>query len=282
MSESPAQLSSSSSKPRGHSVKVPRLYKVAAKLLREHRQTGTSVKGLTLGANGGIGHPNVKGVFALLSESARRGRQLESALSRSGLRAGEPGLDRDLAVVLAAELLFGKGALAGGSRPVETVLRYEDKLREAVESGGNKEEEAVVEVPRYARVNTLVATVEEVVLHLVEEDGYEEVEVSSPPDLLRLGKGQFSRPDPSLLPPLLAFSPGTSFHDHPLYSSGRLMLQDRASCLPVAALGPSPGAVVLDACAAPGMKTTQLAAAVGAKGKVYAVEKSAKRCQVLR
>lgn len=43
------------------------------------------------------------------------------------------------------------------------------------------------------------------------------------------------------------------------------MLQDKASCLPVAAIDLPTGATVMDACSAPGMKTTQIAASGAAK-----------------
>jgi len=60
------------------------------------------------------------------------------------------------------------------------------------------------------------------------------------------------------------------------------MGQDKASCLPVACLNPPPGASLLDACAAPGMKTSQAAGAVGRCGKVVAVERSSKRAATLK
>jgi hypothetical protein len=40
---------------------------------------------------------------------------------------------------------------------------------------------------------------------------------------------------------------------------GALLLQSRASCMPAHALRPEPGWQVIDACAAPGNKTTHLA-----------------------
>ena len=66
------------------------------------------------------------------------------------------------------------------------------------------------------------------------------------------------------------------------YASGTIILQDKASCIPADLLDVGFGSNVLDACAAPGNKTTQLAAAVGATGKVIAVEKDSKRAETLR
>lgn len=63
---------------------------------------------------------------------------------------------------------------------------------------------------------------------------------------------------------------------------GRLYIQDRSSMLPPLALDPPPGASVLDMCAAPGSKTSQLAHMVGPQGFVFASEPSADRIGVLR
>lgn len=81
-----------------------------------------------------------------------------------------------------------------------------------------------------------------------------------PASLLRQAKR-----DP-LLPEVLLFPPGTDLHAHPFVRSGALVLQSRASCLPARALAPRPGWTVLDACAAPGNKTTHLAALVAGGG----------------
>ena len=88
----------------------------------------------------------------------------------------------------------------------------------------------------------------------------------------------------SNVPDLLAFSPHfpiqSTFKEE--YASGAIILQDKASAIPVVLLDPPRGAHVLDACAAPGNKTIQLAAAVGPAGHVVAVERDEKRAETLR
>ena len=49
---------------------------------------------------------------------------------------------------------------------------------------------------------------------------------------------------------LLVFAPGTHFYAYHLYLNGSIILQDKASCFPVAALDVQPGCVALDACSA--------------------------------
>jgi 25S rRNA (cytosine2278-C5)-methyltransferase len=83
---------------------------------------------------------------------------------------------------------------------------------------------------------------------------------------------------------LLAFHPSypitVTFSQE--YKSGSIILQDKASCIPANLLAVKSGANVLDACAAPGNKTTQLAAAVGRDGHVFAVEKDPIRATTLK
>jgi 16S rRNA (cytosine1407-C5)-methyltransferase len=60
--------------------------------------------------------------------------------------------------------------------------------------------------------------------------------------------------------------------DHPLVQSGELFQQAPSSLLPVLVLAPRPGERILDACAAPGSKTTQMAALMQGCGEILAVE----------
>ncbi|MEK6959470.1 MAG: RsmB/NOP family class I SAM-dependent RNA methyltransferase [archaeon] len=65
------------------------------------------------------------------------------------------------------------------------------------------------------------------------------------------------------------------------YKFGKISLQEKAAMMPAAALAPKKGDKVLDACAAPGMKTLQLSNFVGAKGKVIACDVNSERFKFL-
>jgi 16S rRNA (cytosine967-C5)-methyltransferase len=71
-------------------------------------------------------------------------------------------------------------------------------------------------------------------------------------------------------------------HGSQLWAQGAIMPQSRGSAAVGRALAPQPGERVLDLCAAPGAKTTQLAALMGDRGEIDAVERHAGRADALR
>jgi len=67
-----------------------------------------------------------------------------------------------------------------------------------------------------------------------------------------------------------------------LHKRSEVFIQDKGSVAVVHALGPEPGDIILDACAAPGMKTTLIAQHMENKGKIIAVDISPRRIQFLK
>jgi 16S rRNA (cytosine967-C5)-methyltransferase len=71
-------------------------------------------------------------------------------------------------------------------------------------------------------------------------------------------------------------------HGSLLFEAGALIPQSRASMLVSRVLDPQPGEAVLDLCAAPGAKSTHIAALMRGRGRLVSVERNAGRCDSLQ
>ncbi|MEK6812916.1 MAG: RsmB/NOP family class I SAM-dependent RNA methyltransferase [Nanoarchaeota archaeon] len=115
---------------------------------------------------------------------------------------------------------------------------------------------------RSFRVNTLMTTVPEVLLQL-EHQGFPLEHIPWCKEGFSVGKG---------LVPL----GNTKEH-----REGKIYIQSAASLIPSIILDPQPGELVLDCCAAPGGKTTHLAALMENTGIIVANESDSKRIGIL-
>lgn len=64
---------------------------------------------------------------------------LDLLLRKTHILLNEPRLDPWLARVLITELLWGKKTLSSKAKPIQTILSYENKLREEVQNINNIE-----------------------------------------------------------------------------------------------------------------------------------------------
>jgi 16S rRNA (cytosine967-C5)-methyltransferase len=83
------------------------------------------------------------------------------------------------------------------------------------------------------------------------------------------------------LPEGLVLEAPLDVHGTPAFERGEVMPQSRGSMLVARVLDPRPGERVLDLCAAPGAKTTHIAALMEGRGEVVAVEAHAGRAEAL-
>jgi 16S rRNA (cytosine967-C5)-methyltransferase len=87
--------------------------------------------------------------------------------------------------------------------------------------------------------------------------------------------------DPALTEALVLDGP-FDLHGSPLWDTGAILAQSRAAMLVARALDPQAGERILDLCAAPGGKSTHIAALMRDEGEVLAVERNPKRAAELR
>ena len=93
--------------------------------------------------------------------------------------------------------------------------------------------------------------------------------------------GALTHADPELDEALVLDGP-FDLHGSTAWDTGAIIAQSRAAMLVGCALDPQPGERVLDLCAAPGGKSTHLAALMGDRGEVLAVERNPARARELR
>uniref|UniRef100_A0A670YSE3 NOP2/Sun RNA methyltransferase 5 n=1 Tax=Pseudonaja textilis TaxID=8673 RepID=A0A670YSE3_PSETE len=259
------------------------LYGVAASILAKLERREGSLKTLVYGSH----FPNTRLLYALVSETHRYSSVLDSIIDAAGLFRAEKKLQPHLAKVLVYDLLIGKG-LRGGGRGKALVLKHHARLqaelaRLKVQKKVSRNEDLLppagesgkaLQMPRYVRVNLLKTCVDDVVDYF-KRQGYSYQGKAASMEEAILSRKKFLLD--FHLPNLLIFPPQTDLHEDQLYQAGHIILQDKASCLPAFVLNPTPGSQVIDACAAPGNKTSQLAAIMKNKGQIFAFDLDAKR-----
>jgi len=273
------------------------------------RQAKSLAKVLAGASLKGVCHDD-RATFALVSETLRRRSVLDRALVQAGLgdAVGEGGDAHAGALLAAHELLFGRGlrglGKGGGRSPGvrSKLLRWQagllrvSKQRQPAAGrrgadGGSASDSAAAgasslpRLPRYARVNTLCASTASVVA-VLQREGYHlqptpalvaDADMAAP-----AGPANGAMWIDETVCDLLVLPAGLELHQHQMVGSGTLILQDKASCFTPAALAPRHGESVVDCCAAPGNKTSQLAALTAPGGRVVAVERDPGRARTLR
>lgn len=114
-----------------------------------------------------------------------------------------------------------------------------------------------IEIPKYIRVNTLKT-----------DDSFLDY-------LHRLGLRLVKVPELKNTYQLLNYS--EEFTVIPPYIEGKLILQDKASALVAEVASPKPTDLVMDICAAPGVKTSHLAQLMGNSGRIISVDYDERR-----
>lgn len=183
---------------------------------------------------------------------------------------------RTVAIIVAHDIVTDRKSDCS-AKLSEPVLKNKTRIKaEYIKLRIKRPKTVAVRPLRYARVNTLMLSTEECLREL-DSIGFKYADTL--PDNNEDATNVFC--NDLHIRDLLVFAAGTDLTRTSLYRSGKLILQDKASCMPVAILQPRPSSQVVDACAAPGNKTTQLAASVGIDGKVFAFERDPKRAQIL-
>ncbi|CAJ0608489.1 unnamed protein product [Cylicocyclus nassatus] len=202
--------------------------------------------------------------------------------------------DINLAYVLLYEFLAGAGLGRTSPRLRGVIYRHtkaiHDREKALAEEGrgiaaireAGDHMDTISAIPRYARINTLKWKAEEALETLTSED-WKVVHLKPEDDFVKR-VGNIAE-DEVLIDPdvenLLIFPHSNEFHRYWMVEQRYIILQDKASCLPAFLLSPSPNSHVFDTCAAPGMKTSHVAAILQGTGKVWAMDRSEERVEIM-
>lgn len=236
-----------------------------------------------------VKHADINKLYALIGKILANQGLLTRIIEESQIFELEPRLDKYLGRILIAELLLGRQQLNGSSKPVETVLKYEPKLRElynAAAGTGGSSHHAKVNIPRYVRINTLTLKRDQFLEQMSQEGWWlQPTAVTYEAYLDQIANLETEHfTEDFHIPNLFVFPINSKRYwaTHDLVKSSSVLLQDKSSCLAPFLLNPPKKSVLLDMCSAPGLKTIFLAALIKNRGRIYAVEKMRMRFETLR
>uniref|UniRef100_A0A2H8TMR2 Putative methyltransferase NSUN5 n=1 Tax=Melanaphis sacchari TaxID=742174 RepID=A0A2H8TMR2_9HEMI len=266
--------------------KTSGLYKIAARILKKVR-TGSSYKTQLYQAQ----YPNKLLLNAVLMNVFKWEKVIDVLVEKSNILEKENNMDRDLVYVFITEMMWSKFGLKSDAKNILAVKKYKDEFLKLIKEN-DLEKLSVSTIskafkPRFFRINTLITTLEEMLEKLSKLKFIKLETPKSYAEFLELIKSdKFKKKNVFVqdvhIKELLVFNSKVKFYELEEYNNGSLIVQDKASCLAAYLLNPEPNSTVLDMCAAPGMKTSHLAAIMQNTGKLYAVDRCKERFNVMQ
>ena len=259
-------------------------YDSCAQILEKLKMQKSTIKSLILSNN----HiKDKKSTYAIICESLKYKEAIDHIINASELIKSTK-LPPWIAFLLVYDLLFGKAKgniKRNGGKYAKIIMKYKTRLdaelaRLKIQRKISKNSDLIplhirngIQLPKYIRVNTLKICMDDALNHFLKK-GFKKVET-----LKEMNAKSFLIDKD--VPNLLIFSHSLDLHKDEFFLNGSIIIQDKASCFPAFILNPPLHSFVLDACAAPGNKTSHLSAIMQNTGKIYAFDMDARRLGTL-
>ncbi|EXJ87416.1 hypothetical protein A1O3_04376 [Capronia epimyces CBS 606.96] len=244
-------------------------------------------------------------LYALISETAKFDHFFKEVIDNAGFLSQEPKLTPTLSLLLVHDHFFSKrGIAASANHPLrQAVERHKARLRAEFTKARLRRKCATLDdlkrhlleekppshrsQPRWIRINTLKTSLDEQLVSTFH--GFKtDTTIADISESLSTTKALVIDEH---IPDVIALPPEADFTKTEAYKLGKLILQDKASCFPAYLLiGESNNDTTIgdcmDGCAAPGNKTSHLAALLArsksTKSNIYACERDTSRSKTLR
>lgn len=220
--------------------------------------------------------------YAIALQTIKYYEIIMKIFDKCSIHADELDVQRGVLLVMVYDLLFGRGNIHGGGKVKKIVMSKIDNMKQALAGymdGKQHHSELLSANVRelsklgyFIRINPFKISITE---------GLDYIRTTCPDAMID-----------SDIPSLIVLPTATrSFGQDRWVKEGKLIIQDKASCFPSQILFDywqdviigGGGGDIIDACAAPGNKTSHIAGLTAGKGiSVFAFEKNSRRVTILR
>jgi putative methyltransferase len=266
-------------------TKMPNTFKFAAEALRTMSERGGSAGSIVVNKYKSY---NYKLIFALVMNTAKNIKIIKKIIHNLKLANEINESNPFMLEILIGDLLFGKGLKSVQQNPVAAAIinKKEAIIKEQTNLGKEfSNEENGQTVAKYLRINHLKSDMNHVISQL-KTIGLIQLEYSKDKIKFKkfINKFKTLEDDKFMVDfhfpqDLIIVKPSVvdKIKKLDLIKKNKVTIQDKASYMAVEALDPQPSHKIIDACFAPGCKTSLIASKMKNKGKILAYDINKKR-----